>query len=1117
MSDTKSYRMIFGIDIGISSVGWAVINRSTTDATDGSILGMGSWCFNAPEDKKKPLNQIRREKRLARRNIKRRYQRARAIKRLFFAHGLIPTDASNALDCPGIDPWVMRYEGLDRVLSGVELAVALGHIAKHRGFKSNAKTKSDNGETDLESIKLRLAKADEKQAAKLAEKALKGEVVSVSAQGGDDKLKVLNGVARLYDTYLNYRSIAEAFMVDDKFKGDGRKRNRHGKYDRSVYRDWLVDETRKIFEAQRGFGSQFAASELEEEFINIAFHQNPMKDVEAMVGRCRFEPLEKRAPRFSYSFEKFRLLSNLTKLTYGLPAGPDVEEFVDESTGEVYVPGHEHKLSSRQISEILYDFPTTATITYKKIRGILGLPDAVQFLNARQIVSGKDGFEGQDVTSRSGSAAYGSRRLRDVLGEDLWGELINDLPKLDQIAHILSFFKTNLRIKEELSLVELPAGALDLIIDAVDRGEFAKFTGAGSLSLKALRAINPYLALGYGYNEACSEAGYDFQADELKDGERIVDKASFKRVMAGLEVDILNPIVRKAVHETMKQIRTLVCHYGLPDAMHIELARDLGMSVEDRGKMELAQIRQEKARNAAIGVLETMATHVSNSMIERYLLWVEQEERCIYTGEAISIQHVIGEGYYADQVQVDHILPRSRSYDNGFNNKVLCLSSVNQNKRNLTPIEWMTQNRPDLLEDYKTRVLANSKMKKRKKANLLMLDYGRKEEGFLARNLNDTRYAAKLVAQVAALFYPKKTGKRHIFTRPGQLTAMMRKYYGLNDLKYVEETVGDGKKSKRVEDSRHHGIDALVVATITETEYQKLSRLYKAKEDLTQDRYGMELPWPEFVEQARDFYDRMIVARPVKAKASGEFHGATIYEKAEVKGTLKAVKRIRVTDLGMERGKFIPKKAHDELLKAKDREIKVELINALERWIDAGAPKDEASLPRAPDGNIIRKIKIMTEGEPSLLVRGGYANRGDMCRVDVFSSFDKKGKKRWFLVPVYLHHLSQKEPPNQYVTGKKSERWGEISSEHVFEFSLTKGCYVVVVGKNETKRGVFTSMDIAYRRIEMKSNNIPDKASTGEAMTVQKYCVDRLGSLHQVKKEPRLWHGKVFTLRGVEN
>ena len=133
--------LVFGIDQGIASCGWAVLRHPTPGDPTGEIVAMGSWMFDVPETDKErtPTNQIRRGNRLLRRVIRRRAQRMAAIRRLFAQHSLLAGQEPDALKRAGLDPWELRARGLDKVLSPAELAVALGHIAKRRGFRSAKK------------------------------------------------------------------------------------------------------------------------------------------------------------------------------------------------------------------------------------------------------------------------------------------------------------------------------------------------------------------------------------------------------------------------------------------------------------------------------------------------------------------------------------------------------------------------------------------------------------------------------------------------------------------------------------------------------------------------------------------------------------------------------------------------------------------------------------------------------------------------------------------------------------------------------------------------------------------------------------------------------------------
>ena len=94
-------KRIFGFDIGIASLGWAVVDFD--DASDpendvyptGEIVKSGVRCFPVAENPKdgSSLAQPRRQKRLLRRLCRRKARRMAGVKNLFVANGLIGKDA----------------------------------------------------------------------------------------------------------------------------------------------------------------------------------------------------------------------------------------------------------------------------------------------------------------------------------------------------------------------------------------------------------------------------------------------------------------------------------------------------------------------------------------------------------------------------------------------------------------------------------------------------------------------------------------------------------------------------------------------------------------------------------------------------------------------------------------------------------------------------------------------------------------------------------------------------------------------------------------------------------------------------------------------------------------
>jgi CRISPR-associated endonuclease Csn1 len=89
---------ILGIDLGIASIGWGVIE---TGEPDGKIIAAGVRTFDAPEEKTQrgtvSKNSERRKYRGQRRVIRRRRQRMNKVRRLLHANGLLPDASAGAL------------------------------------------------------------------------------------------------------------------------------------------------------------------------------------------------------------------------------------------------------------------------------------------------------------------------------------------------------------------------------------------------------------------------------------------------------------------------------------------------------------------------------------------------------------------------------------------------------------------------------------------------------------------------------------------------------------------------------------------------------------------------------------------------------------------------------------------------------------------------------------------------------------------------------------------------------------------------------------------------------------------------------------------------------------
>jgi CRISPR-associated endonuclease Csn1 len=1045
--------LTFGIDLGIASCGWAVI-RQPGESSPGAVVALGSWMFDVPETDKErtPSNQIRRGNRLLRRVIRRRRNRMADLRRLFHAHGLIGSADAEALKRAGLDPWELRARGLDKKLEPAELAVALGHIGKRRGFQSAAKRKETN-------------------------------------VAGDDQ-KMLKALEVTKERLGRYRTIGEMFVRDPDFAQ--RRRNREGVFDRTSSRDDLAHEVRALIAAQRRLGNDLASEELERAYFDVAFRQLRMQDSEKLVGSCPFEPSEKRAPRLSPSFERFRLLSRLVNLRITTDDG-------------------ERPLTADERARATADLGATAKLSVKKVRSLIGLPAGHRFTTI------KPDQEDMDIAARTGEALHGTYRLRKTLGEKLWAEMLSSPERLDSIARVLSFFETNEKIVAELRELGLREAVLEALTVGLEQGGFARFKGAAHISAKAARALIPYLVEGDRYDQACAAAGYDHAASSLSNVEQITDKAAFNKLVAELGEAIANPIARKSLTEALKQLWAMRNEWGLPDAIHIELARDVGNSIEKRREIERSldkmTAQREREREEAAAQLGVTKDDVNGDMLLRYRLAKEQGWRCLYTDSPIAPGRFMSTDY-----QVDHILPWSRFGDDSFNNKTLCLASANQQKKRSTPCEWISPDGEDAWDAFAARVEGCNDMKGFKKRNYLLRNAKEAEEKFRSRNLNDTRYAARVLAEAARLFYPRgerqeKDGIRRVYTRPGALTAALRVAWGIESLKKVD--------GKRLDDARHHALDALTVAAVSEAEVQRLTKSYQEWEQqgLGRPLRQVDPPWGDFYgfrREVKDAYDGIFVARPERRRARGEGHAATIRQVKERDGVPVVFERRAIADLKI-----------TDLDRIKDPARNQALIESLGEWIAAGKPADAP--PLSPNGDPVVKVRLSTKGKPSVSVRGGTADRGEIVRVDVFTKPNTRGKNEFYLVPVYPHQVIDKrdwpQPPMRAIIAYKDEdsAWTPIDESFGFKFSLFPRSYVEVVKPGgQVLAGYFQGVHRGTGAINLSNprnsrsladddDNSTQSIGAKTLLTMTKYSIDRFGRRSEVKQEVRTWHGVACT------
>ena len=1058
--------VVLGLDLGSSSIGWALIEEDPVTlerrilhkiSPDGVVMyALGSRIIDAPEDAKthELLNVTRRQKRSVRRVIARRAQRMRAIRNLFAGAGLPEVkDLDLVHHQKGhvqVSPWELRSRGLKEKLSDLNFAVALIHIAKHRGFRSNSK--SESADSDAGKVK----EAMHELGRKLEE----------------------SGV----ETIGQFMALQPGTRNRKNYKGEAQ-------YTHVMMRQWQEKEVRLLFERQRTFGNRLAASGIEDRFFSLAFDQRELKSVAAMVGNCAFLEGEKRAPAFAPTSELFRFLQSVVHLRI-------------RQDGEI------RPLSLMEQKAVTSLFGRTAKVTYKSIRKKLNFgPDV--FFDDLVYPAGKDGTiemkeEGGDFVKRSGEACAGTLALKNCLGPELFEKLWNERtgpedsfpgwPVIDRIAKILSDNDGFISMERELAGLDIEDSTRTLLMDGARKGDFGRFRGTMNLSVKAMLEIIPHMRKGLRYDEACEAAGFD----HAKEREVDID-------------DIRNPVVQHLLREVRRQVRAICHEFGLwPGRVNIEMLRDVGRSPSERRKMDdgIRTRTAEKERNRK-ALEEKWQRPPSPMELKRYELWLEQREHCAYAqliGTDSPVYRGAPEGHIPldwlkdgmNHVQIDHILPRSRTFDNSRANQCLCLAGANQAKLNRTPFEWLGRTDAEAWHRYSTWVNGLS-LRPRKKRAFLLKDLSEEVEGrFHARNLTDSSYVARLVAQWFRKEYEyllkdaaeDEQRRRRVFTRPGSVTDFLRHVWGVQSLKKNEKGEREG--------DQHHALDAVIVACCTEGMLQTITRAFKKNEiEGLNDR--LPRPWEHFRSSLEPLVDSVSVSREIKRKKTGALHEETLRALREesVDGDPRKMVYER---------KWVNQLKVKDLENIKDPERCRKLIDALRTWL--ALPEKERPLFTDPDsGNVVRHVRVKRGEFTSgiTLKRGSgiaQADNGEMARTDVYS---RDGK--FYLVPVYMKDIADGRLPVRACKASTPEaQWPVMDESYAFLFSLTKNCYILTEKQGSIKEGYYNGMDRSAAAISASFAHDKQKVFRGIGVLrldrFEKYLVDRLGRRIRVSGEP---------------
>lgn len=695
-----------------------------------------------------------------RRNRDRRLRRKNGLKILLQSHGLLPQTNTEALAT--LNPYALRADGLIRALGAHEFGRALLHLHQRRGFQSNRK--ADGGEDG------KIATAVTTLTQKLRDQGHETYGAFLAARhatGLPTRLRILGeGAQAAYEFYPSRALIRAEFDL--------------------------------LFARQRAFGLVEANAQAEAAIARHFFHQRPLKS--PRPGRCSLIPTEDRAPKSLPTAALFRVWSDVMNL-----------RILDE------------RQASRPLSVVEQDtavaaLTAKADMTFEALANALKLAEGERFnlhsARRKKLLGDPLGAKMRKLWKQAGQGSW------DDLDRAAQNAVILELLDEGDDATVLAWLKVTHGL--DAAGAELIAGA-------------NPSPARGHLSLAAMeRLIDVMAGQRLPYDEAVKAANLGHHSDR-RTGEVYDTLPYYGEVLADSVTPGLNPEApRNAVEEfgrfpnptvhivlgrIQKLVNALIARDGKPAEIVVESGRELPLSAKARRELEREQRENTAKNDARAKIIESHGLRVTADRLLRLALHEElgADARCVFSGEKINQADAL-----SDRVEVEHILPYSRTLDDSRANKTLSTRQANRDKGNRTPHEAFTGTPEHAPMLERVRELPRSKQWRFGANAMARFE---EKDGWLARQLTDTQYMARLAVRYLTPVCARFDGRNApCWATPGRLTAAVRHTLGLNEVL--------GKKGKKNrDDHRHHFVDAVVIGLMDRGFLQEIARLARRSAD----------------------------------------------------------------------------------------------------------------------------------------------------------------------------------------------------------------------------------------------------------------------------------------------
>ena len=830
---------VLGLDLGVGSIGWCLIALDA-QGDPAEILGMGSRVVplnNATDaadfsiGKAFTANQERTARRTMRRGFARYQLRRYRLRRELEKVGMLPDAA--LIQLPLLELWELRERAATagERLTLPELGRVLCHINQKRGYrhvKSDAAAiVGDEGEKKKDSNSAYLA----------------------GIRANDEKLQDEHKTVGQYfaEQLRQNQSESPTGGISYRIK------------DQIFSRQCYIDEYDQIMAAQRVYYPDI----LTDAFIRmlrdeVIFMQRPLKSCKHLVSLCEFEKQEK-VMRVQQDDGKGGRQLVERKVKFGPKVAPKSSPLfqlcrIYEAVNNIRLTrpdGSPRDITPEERAKIVAHLQSSASLSFAALKKLL----KEKALIADQLTS-KSGLKGNSTRVALASALQPypqyhhlldmeleTRMMTVQLTDEETGEVterevavVTDSyvrQPLYRLWHILYSIEerdamrraliTQLGMKEE----DLDGGLLDQLY----RLDFVK-PGYGNKSAKFICKLLPQLQQGLGYSEACAAVGY--RHSNSPTSEEITERTLLEKIPLLQRNELRQPLVEKILNQMINLVNALKAEYGV-DEVRVELARELKMSREERERMTRQNGQRKEANDKVAERIRQCGLYPTKPHIQKYMLWEEAGKVCLYCGRSIEEEQCLN----GDDMEVEHIIPKSVLYDDSYGNKTCACHECNQTKGNRTALEYIRAKGWEA--EYMERINDLLKEKKISYSKHQRLRWLKEDipSDFLERQLRLTQYISR---QAMAIL---QQGIRRVSASEGGVTARLRSLWGYGKILHTlnldrYDSMGETERvsregeateelhitnwSKRM-DHRHHAIDALVVACTRQSYIQRLNRL----------------------------------------------------------------------------------------------------------------------------------------------------------------------------------------------------------------------------------------------------------------------------------------------------